>query len=192
MKITIPENINDITLSQYQKYTDLMKREDLALHELNTRKIQIFTGLKPDEVRNISISDYDEIVSLIDKALETEHEFQQTFFIKDVEFGFIPNLDKITAGEFIDIEKYQSNIEDLHKLMAVLFRPINKKDAFNNYAIQTYKGTEQFSEIMKLMPLSAVNGALVFFSSLSNELLIYIQKFTNQEQVRGNKLVTTF
>ena len=192
MKITIPENINDITLSQYQKYTDLMKREDLALHELNTRKIQIFTGLKPDEVRNISISDYDEIVSLIDKALETEHEFQQTFFIKDVEFGFIPNLDKITAGEFIDIEKYQSNIEDLHKLMAVLFRPINKKDAFNNYEIQTYKGTEQFSEIMKLMPLSAVNGALVFFSSLSNELLSYIQKFTNQEQVRGNKLVTTF
>jgi hypothetical protein len=192
MKITIPENINDINLLQYQRYHELIAREGISDHDRNIRKIQIFTGLKAEQVKMISSTDYAEIISLIDLALASEHEFTPTFFIEDVEFGFVPNLDKITAGEFIDIEKYQGSLEDLHKLMAVLFRPIKKKDVFNNYSIESYAGTEQFAEVMKLMPLSAVNGSLVFFSTLSNELLSYIQKFTNQEAEKGKKQASTF
>ena len=44
---------------------------------------------------------------------------------------------------------------------------------------------------MKLMPLSAVTGALVFFSSLSNELLNYTQRFLEEEQAREDKRQTT-
>jgi hypothetical protein len=191
MKITIPENIKEINLLQYQRYHELMAREDISEHDRNIRKIQIFTGLKPDQVKLISSNDYAEILALIDIALNKEHNFEPTFKIEDVEFGFIPNLDKITAGEFIDIEKYQGNVEDLNKLMAVLFRPIKKRDVFNNYSIESYSGTEQFSEVMKLMPLSAVNGSLVFFSSLSNELLSYTQRFMNQEAEREKKQAST-
>jgi hypothetical protein len=191
MKITIPENIKEINLLQYQRYHELMAREDISEHDRNIRKIQIFTGLKPDQVKLISSNDYAEILALIDIALNKEHNFEPTFKIEDVEFGFIPNLDKITAGEFIDIEKYQGNVEDLNKLMAVLFRPIKKRDVFNNYSIESYSGTEQFSEVMKLMPLSAVNGSLVFFSSLSNELLSYTQRFMNQEAERGKRQAST-
>jgi hypothetical protein len=71
--------------------------------------------------------------------------------------------------------------------MAILFRPIKKKDALDNYSIIDYKGTEQFAEVMKLMPMSAVTGALVFFYHLGNELLSYIPKFSNQEQVKEKK-----
>ena len=192
MKIIIPENISDINLLQYQRYHELMAREGISDHDRNIRKIQIFTGLKPEQSKMISSTDYAEIIALIDVALSSEHEFTPTFKIEDVEFGFIPNLDKITAGEFIDIEKYQGSVEDLHKLMAVLFRPIKKRDIFNNYSIESYAGTEQFAEVMKLMPLSSVNGALVFFSSLSSELLSYIQRFTNQEVEKEKKQASTF
>jgi hypothetical protein len=191
MKISIPENIKEINLLQYQRYHELMAREDISDHDRNIRKIQIFTGLKPDQVKLISSADYADILALIDIALNKEHSFEPTFKIEDVEFGFVPNLDKITAGEFIDIEKYQGNVEDLNKLMAVLFRPIKKKDVFNNYSIESYAGTEQFAEVMKLMPLSAVNGSLVFFSSLSNELLSYTQRFMNQEAEREKRLAIT-
>jgi hypothetical protein len=75
--------------------------------------------------------------------------------------------------------------------MAVLFRPIKKKDVFNNYELIPYKGTEQYSEIMKLMPLSAVTGSLVFFSSLVNELMSYTQKYFKVEQPKENKQMNT-
>jgi hypothetical protein len=184
MKIILPESIHDITLHQFQLYNELLERTDLDEYQFNKRKIQIFTGLERNRIELISAIDYKEIVEQIDKALNQTVEFQPTFFIKDVEFGFIPNLDKMTQGEFIDISNYGTDVNEMHKLMAVLFRPIKKKDALGNYEIINYKGTEQYANIMKHTPLSIVNGALVFFSSLANELVSYTAKYMAVEQVK--------
>lgn len=184
MKITIPESIADIKLHQFQKYTLLLERTDLDEYNFNKRKIQIFTGLERTRIDLISSQDYKEITEQIDLALNQTVEFKPTFFIKDVEFGFIPNLDKITQGEFIDISKYGTDINEMHRLIAVLFRPIKNKDSLGNYEIINYKGTEQYANIMKHTPLSIVNGALVFFSILANELVSYTQKYMVVEQVR--------
>lgn len=184
MKIILPESIQDITLHQFQLYNELLERTDLDEYNFNKRKIQIFTGLERTRIDLISAQDYKEITEQIDVALNQTVEFKPTFFIKDVEFGFIPNLDKITQGEFIDISKYGTDINEMHRLIAVLFRPIKNKDSLGNYEIINYKGTEQYANIMKHTPLSIVNGALVFFSSLANELVSYTQKYMVVEQVK--------
>lgn len=177
MKVSIPTSIKDITLKQFQEYTK------------NPENVfEIFTNIKESDV---SQKDYAEIVEQINLVLNEPAEFTHTFFIDDVEFGFVPNLDKITAGEYRDLTIYGTDIENLHKLMAVLFRPIKKKDSLGNYQIVNYNGTERFAKIMKYMPMNAVNGALVFFSSLANELINYTQKYMKVEQVKENKLVTT-
>lgn len=191
MKITLPENISDINLGTFQRYYELTTRTDLTEYQFNKRKIEIFTGLKRLDVDKIKRSDYEEINSQIDKALDQTVEFKPTFFIKDVEFGFIANLDEISAGEYIDLSKYGIEVSTMHNLMAVLFRPISKKDSFNNYEIINYEGTKQYADIMKHMPLSIVNGSLVFFSSLANELTSYTQRFMEVEQARENKRVNT-
>jgi hypothetical protein len=185
MKVILPESIADITLHQFQLYNELLERDDLDEYQFNKRKIQIFTGLERNRIDLISVSDYNYIVTQIDLALNQTVEFTPTFFIKDVEFGFIPNLDKMTQGEFIDVSNYGTDVKELHKLMAVLFRPIKNKDSFNNYSIINYQGTEQYSNIMKHMPLSIVNGSLVFFSSLANELVSYTQKYMVVEQAKA-------
>jgi len=184
MKIILPESIQDITLHQFQLYNELLERTDLNEYNFNKRKIQIFTGLERTRIDLISSQDYKEITEQIDLALNQTVEFKPTFFIKDVEFGFIPNLDKITQGEFIDISKYGTDVNEMHRLMAVLFRPIKNKDTLGNYEIINYQGTEQYANIMKHTPLSIVNGALVFFSSLANELVSYTQKYMVVEQVK--------
>jgi len=191
MKIILPESIQDITLHQFQLYNELLEREDLDEYQFNKRKIQIFTGLERNRIDLISVSDYNDIVTQIDLSLNQTVEFTPTFFIKDLEFGFIPNLDKMTQGEFIDLSNYGTDVKELHKLMAVLFRPIKNKDSFNNYSIINYKGTEQYSNIMKHMPLSIVNGSLVFFSSLANELVSYTQKYMVLEQAKAGVPQTT-
>lgn len=191
MKITIPESIADIKLHQFQKYTLLLERTDLTPDQFNKRKVEIFTGLERNRLNLISQKDYKEIVEQIDIALNQTVEFKPTFFMEDVEFGFIPNLDKITAGEYRDLSLYGVDVQEMHKLMAVLFRPIKKKDIVGNYSIINYEGTERYAAIMRYMPLSVVNGALVFFSNLANELVIYTQRFTEAEQLKAEQQATT-
>ena len=191
MKITVPESIADIKLHQFQKYSILLDRTDLTPDQFNKRKVEIFTGLERNRLDLISQKDYKEIVEQIDIALNQTVEFKHTFFMEDVEFGFIPNLDKITAGEYRDLSLYGVDVNEMHKLMAVLFRPIKKKDILGNYSIINYEGTERYAMIMKYMPLSIVNGALVFFSSLANELVNYTQKYMTVEQVKAEQPSTT-
>jgi hypothetical protein len=182
MKIVLPENSKDITLYQYQKYVELLKRNDLDAFQFEQRKIQIFTGLKPNGT--IPQTDRKEILEQIELAINTPADFVQTFKMAEIEFGFVPNLDKITAGEYFDLCKYGTDVETLNNLMAILFRPIDKKDSFGNYTIQDYKGTSDWAEAMKLTPMNVVNGALFFFLNLSTELTTYTLNLTEKEQAR--------
>jgi len=192
MKIKLPEHGGDITLLQYQKYYELLQREGLDEFQTNQRKVQIFTGIKPNEFALINQKDIEEMLKQIDLALETSVEFVKTFKVDNVEFGFIPNFDKdkITGAEYFDLSKYGNDVETLHNLMAILFRPIKSKDSFGNYSITNYNGTSERAEIMKLTPMNAVNGALFFFVNLREELLSYTLKYMEEEQARENKRQT--
>jgi hypothetical protein len=189
MKITIPEHSKDITLLQYQKYIELLSR-DIDEHSRDSRKIHCFTTIKLQEVELLSKSDRDDILNKIDIALETPFEFQNTFNIDGIDFGFIPNLDKITTAEYVDLQKYGEKVETLHRLMAILFRPIVSK-SLDCYSIAEYKGTDEMADIMKLTPMNCVNGALFFFANLRNELLNYILKYTQEEQAKERPHQTT-
>ena len=56
------------------------------------------------------------------------------------------------------------DVENYHKVMAILFRPIIQSDRFDNYKIANYEGTKQYADVMKQMPMSIVKGAFVFFT----------------------------
>ena len=188
MKITLPEHIGEITLEQFQKYHELTEREGIEDYEFNKRKVSIFTGIKYHNLDKISNKDFKEILEQIDIALNTEYDFTPIFKLNDIEFGFIPNLDKIRTKEFVDMDLYKPDqIQDLHKLMAILFRPIKKKDAFGSYKIKEYNGTSKYATLMKQTPLSVVNGSLVFFCNLSSELSKSIQKSIAKELQKENK-----
>ena len=179
LKIQLPENIADITLEQAQKLDVLnAKREDLNELSFIKRYIAIFTELKYRDLDNISMSDFDGIHAQITEALDTEVPFENRFVLNQVEYGFVPNLDEITTGEYIDLSTYGNSMETLHKTMAVLFRPITKDMAFGSYEIEPYNGTKDRAEVMKQAPMNIVLGMLVFFCDLSKELKNHILKST--------------
>ena len=166
-------------------------REDLPELEMNKRKIEIFTKIPRRQIKNIAQSDYESILKQIDTALETDVEFTDRFKMGGVEYGFIPNLDDITTAEFVDLAKFREDHETLHNLMSILFRPVVDKDAFGNYIIETYDGSNDVSEKMRGMPLHVVNGALGFFYHLANELQIHIQKSTREAILKASEQRTT-
>jgi hypothetical protein len=116
--------------------------------------------------------------------------FRQRFFIGDIEFGFIPDLDNISFAEFVDLSKYGVAEDTLHNLMAILFRPITNKKG-DCYDILPYNGTAEYAEFMKQTPMHVVSGALVFFWNLANVLIKATQKFSELEQARAIQPRTT-
>ena len=176
VNILLPEDNSDITLEQSQRYMGIAERDNLSDLDKTKRIVKLFTGLKTKEVDAMSISDYEGIVKQITEALNTEVEFTQRFTLDGVEFGFIPNLDEMTTGEYIDLTSSGVSSDTLHKVMAILFRPVVKTDAFGHYEIESYRADNKYNELMKQAPMNIVNGMLVFFCHLSNELQKCIQK----------------
>ncbi len=176
MKVLLPDHIGDIKLGQYQSGVLLDERKDLSKIEYNKRKVCIFTKLKYHELSGISMKDYEMIIEKIDKALTLSPPFQNTFDMGGREFGFIPNLDSISTAEFADIKSYEVDVQMYHKLMAILFRPIENRDALKNYSITEYHGTDEYAQAMKDMPMHLVNGAMGFFLILRRELEMSTRK----------------
>lgn len=180
MKIELAENQKEITLAQYQELVKLEQRDDLNNWEINKRKVKLFTGLNYQQVSAMSQNDLIDTIHTIDKALNQEAVFEPTFEMSGVEFGFLPNFDDMKAKEYFDLSTYNTEPETLHKLMAILFRPIKHKIK-SEYEIVNYQGTQEWSDVMRQMPLNIVNGALVFFSNLASELENYTLRFTAEE-----------
>ena len=181
IELNIPENLEDITLEQYQKFLSIE-------NPTNDDLLSVFLNLNQQGIDKIKASEVDRLVVLINSLFEVKQEHKLKFNLRGQEFGFIPDIDNITYGENKDITTYVNDWQSMHKAMAVLYRPITQTQK-GKYLIQEYNGTREYSELMKQMPLSIAMGAMVFFYNLTNELLNYIpsylEKETVKEQTRG-------
>jgi hypothetical protein len=100
--------------------------------------------------------------------------------VEGKEYGFHPDLDSITLGEYADIETFIKNgIENhLPDLMAILYRPITEKGKNGVYTIQAYDGNIRIrAEQMKKMSSEQVQSALVFFYHFVNVLLTTLPSY---------------
>ncbi len=168
-QVNIPSSLDEITVDQYQKFVKLITdNPDSTFTRQKT--VAILCRLDMEFVRTIKMHSIDDIYTDLLKMFDSKPPLIDRFKINGKEFGFIPNLDDMTAGEFADLDDYFQNAETWHKMLAVLYRPVTKKLA-NAYDIEPYKGTEQFAEVMKDTPVSIAIGAQVFFYNLGRELL---------------------
>ena len=170
-EISIPTELSEIKLSQYQAFLKIAKDNDDA-EFLNQKMVQTFCNIDLKDVAEIKYKDVLEITESLARMFNVKsHKFINRFKLGKVEFGFIPDLDDMTFGEYTDLDSYIGDWDNMHKAMAVLFRPITKKGLNNTYEIEKYNGSITYSDVMKHAPLDVVFGANVFFYNLGNELL---------------------
>ena len=182
--LTIPSELKDIKLKDYQKYMKVVELNQDDHELLNVKAVEIFCHVKFKDVAGIKLSDFEDIIKTITNALEQSNKWSQRFKLGDTEYGFIPKLDDITAGEYIDLSNNLNSIDTLHKAMAVMYRPITQK-AQDMYLIEEYEGTERYADIMKEAPLDVVMGANVFFYNLGKDLLNHTMNYL-QDQGQEN------
>jgi hypothetical protein len=183
LELSVPSSLDSIELWQYQKYMSVVeKNKDVENAEefLNMKLVEIFCDISLKDVSSISLSDFSKITEIIGKAFSEKTPLIRHFELGDMEFGFVPNLDKISIGEYIDIESNIFDWKNIHKAMAVLFRPVKKKYK-EKYKVEKYKGSEEYQEAAKYMPLSVALGAVVFFYRLGKDLSNHTLKSLEEE-----------
>lgn len=181
MKITvnIPEKLSDITLEQYQRFLKVAEAEDVDDVFLMQKMVQIFCGVKLTDVFYFKIQDVRNIINEINKILLEEPKFQQRFSFEGTEYGFIPNLDDISFGEYIDLDENMIAWDSMHKAMSVLYRPIEMEKG-ERYTIKKYDGIDN-EDTMKRTPVDIALGASVFFYNLRRELQRAILKYSSNQ-----------
>jgi hypothetical protein len=169
LAITIPTELSEIKLSQYQKFMNIAEQNeesDFVHHKM----IEIFCNVELKYVAQFKRKQIVQIIGSINKLFEKIPPFKNRFVLDGTEYGFIPNLDDISQGEFVDLDNYIADWRDLHRSMAVMFRPVKTK-LKEKYTIEPYEGSEWFAEKMLDAPLDVVLASRVFFYHLGNELL---------------------
>ena len=162
---------SDVTLETWLKLIDF---ETGTKTEQATETIAALSDIPKRLVKELALSDVAAIMSKIGELQANQDgSLKRIIELNGIEYGFHPDLDSITLGEYADIEQFIKNgIEtSLPELMAVLYRPVKQKHKNGVYIINAYDGDIQMRiEEMKQMSAAQVQSALFFFYNLGNAL----------------------
>lgn len=179
-QVIVPDSLGEITLEQYQKFLKIQEENEDEKF-LAVKMVSIFCGIKEDLVMKMKASSIRDITSVLAEMFNEKPPLVREFTMNGVEYGFIPLLEDISFGEYVDLDTNISDITNIHRAMAVLYRPIIQRYS-GKYLIQEYKGED--SEKMKDMPMDAVLGSMLFFYHLGMDLsrvtLNYLEREENQ------------
>lgn len=196
LELSIPQSLANIKLEQYQKYVKVLsgieKESNEAVDFVNLKALDIFCGLQLKDSYKLPVSSFGAVLEKIADVLQEPTPLIKRFWFRgsnnvEVEFGFIPDLKNLSFGEYIDLDRYISDWDQMHKAMAVLFRPITaKKGEF--YEIEEYEGSDKYADYMKHMPASVALGALVFFYRLGMKLSKHTMSSSLKEMTKEQHL----
>lgn len=175
-KIIVPTELSDVKLHQMITYNSL--KEDMDDTQRQLEAVAIFCDLTISEIKDMPFDTLNYCISKIHAMLESKPTFVQRFTFKGVEYGFVPNLDELSTGEFIDIETYQKNPQDLWKVLSIIYRPIMKKGQNGRYEIMPYNA--ELNHVFKELDANTAYGAMLFFWTIGIDLLNCIQRYLIQ------------
>jgi len=184
LELEVPSSLSDIKLWQYQKYLSVLDKnkgeDEGTVNFLNMKLVEIFCDVSLKEVESIPLKEYEKVLSILNEAFKEEPKLIRRFELEGVDMGFLPRLEDMSLGEYIDAENNIYDWQNIHKAMAVLYRPVNFK-LKDKYTIAPYSPTDELQNIMKNMPLDVVMSSMVFFYDLGNELLKAIPNYLEEE-----------
>lgn len=190
LEITVPESLADIRLDDYQRFVAIAdKNEDEVF--VRQKMVEIFCKIPPLAVMKMRQADFNAITIKLLEILKEKPTLKRKVEIAGKKYGFIPNLTQeyCTVGEYVDLDDFMTDWANFHKAMAVMYRPITAEGRWTNkgkYLIEPYitrvelkdmKDARKLAEIqgrefiMKSMPMDVVMGAVLFFWTLSSQLL---------------------
>lgn len=169
-EVIVPTEWKDITIAEYQRYLQIAKSNRRTR---DNEIISLFCKIDKELIKKLKLKDKKILVDKINKFVNSKNEtsLEKRIKFNGKKYGFIPNLSKITTGEFIDIEEYGKDInKNLHRIMSVLYREIDKTSG-KLYNVKSYDPDEIEIDKFKRLPMSTTLSAIDFFFRLGTRLL---------------------
>jgi hypothetical protein len=188
IKVSIPADYSSISVKQYVDYHSA--KNDIE-------RLLSISNLTKEKAEQIPFQHLPTLIEAFEGILLNESaKFFETITIKDKDFGFIPDLYSISMGEYADISTWAADVStNMVKIMGTLYRPIDKRVG-SKYTIVAHNkaAREQVQDYVEQMTLEQFNGALLFFSTLLNELsntsLDYLETEVKKLQTEMEQLTT--
>ena len=165
MKLIVPSTLEEISISKYQRYLkefEYSKSQKNQETYLGLKMLEIFWEITEDQAKQIDSDSANKVVRILVDLLSQEQTLVESFNLGGIQFGWIPKLDNLSFGEFLDVNNNIDNWEDIVTAMGVLYRPVTGRAADGKYLIEKYEG-DKYHEILKDMPIKVVLGATVFY-----------------------------
>tara|TARA_R110000824_G_scaffold100669_4_gene239279 strand:- start:189 stop:839 length:651 start_codon:yes stop_codon:yes gene_type:complete len=185
IKVTVPKDLSEITLDKYKHYLDIAsKNKDDKF--LQAKMIEIFCNISLKDVYRLKYNDTLEITSILTEMFDQKPALVKRFKIDNVEYGFHNSLDDLTLGEYIDLDTYIGDWDNIEKAMNVLYRPITGKFG-SKYSITEYDAKDNIQILQ--MPMDAVTSSIFFFYRLGLDLSKVMMNSLDNNQ---NKVLTEY
>ena len=194
MKIKIKKEGKTKEFKLINSWSDVNLETWLKLIEFQTgskskeaeETIAAMSDIPKQLINQLSLKDVAVIMEKIaELQAEQDSSLKNIIEIDGVEYGFMPDLDSITLGEYADLETFIKNgiEEHLPEVMAVLYRPVTEKTDSGVYTIEKYGGDLTIrAEQMKKMSAEQVQSALQFFFAFVNALYLTLESFLTMKQ----------
>ncbi len=165
-ELTIPSDLSEISLKQYKKFLKIQENNEDS-YFLQCKMIEIFCNLDAKSVRLLKLADADKVVQILNKMFEAKPQLIRTFKLGNIEYGIIPSLDEISLGEYVDLDTYMGDWQNMQIAMNVLYRPIKEKIG-DKYLIKEYD--VESKDILQEIPMDVVFGSIFFLYNLGIDL----------------------
>lgn len=178
LTIKVPKDYSAITLKQYLHFREELENYKDEPEALDVILFHYICGVPADLVGKIDTQTYANIKTDLAKFMNnTDYKLERFVTIGGVEYGFEPNLSKMSYGAYLDISKWDTITIDKNwaKIMAVLYRPVTKKSGLL-YEIEGYDADKTNEDIWYDVSMNIHFGTLFFFFDLLNDLVSSTQK----------------
>ena len=174
MRVVIPTDLKEITLSQYKRYQKVVADNADDETYICIQMVAIFCNIEVTDVMKLPAIEFADIVKTIAQTLDQSPSLTKTFKMNGVNYGFIPNMQRISLGEHATIDTCMGKDELTELMLSIMYRPITKSIKVNGekyYEIEEFTGDESLALNFNDTPMHIVRGAMVFFWTLFSELL---------------------
>ena len=167
----------DIRLSQLQEIHTLPEYDDKI--DLMVNVLSILLDKDPSDIENMLVTDLLEEYNRWEFLKEQPKE-ELIPIIKNngKRYGII-DLDKMTLGQYGDIEEYLSDgniFDNIHKVLSVIYLPVKKYNRLTHkYEVEEYSPSTEREDMFKELTMDILYPTILFFCHIVSHYIVDLQ-----------------
>ena len=173
-KYELPTSWSEVSLEQYSKLMIALENDSSNEIEAVIKTLEALVGIDVSTLSKVPLkylkTAYAELSTLT--ATMPSTELKRIIDVDGTAYGFIPDFDALTFGEFCDLDNYlQDSWNNLDKILAILYRRVIKREG-DKYKIEPYSldDIKERRELFKNnLSIDTIYGSLVFFYTIGSK-----------------------